>query len=326
MGATFSRIKTWISGETLTHTDLNTEFDNILNNLDPAGIDDCSSDAAAMQANSDPYPGATISLATDLVGELQRLRYQFRKVTQNYYWYQDPVHLRGLAIRSKFERSGTSEITIHPGVYEIKNKIVSITSDVTSAISSTTNDDWYFLYIDNSSLSGSEGNATSGNFIWANTAPSYATTRHGWYNSSDRCIFAVYFSAGHEIRPFHHDGGDYVQFDQSTTDLDWTDVDLAYQDVTLSIPDFIRKAQITLGLRWNDDQVSTVIQTVKPKGSTAAGGSGHEFCRVTSDTDQVQNTVTFLCTTTNVISLVHTTSGAAKSAVWTEGWYFPENM
>ena len=27
-----SRVKTWISGEVLTHTDLNAEFDNLLNN------------------------------------------------------------------------------------------------------------------------------------------------------------------------------------------------------------------------------------------------------------------------------------------------------
>ena len=38
-GATFSRVKTWIA-EVLTASDLNAEFDNILNNLLPAGVDD----------------------------------------------------------------------------------------------------------------------------------------------------------------------------------------------------------------------------------------------------------------------------------------------
>jgi len=35
-GATFSRVKTWSASETLTASDLNAEFDNILNNLAPS--------------------------------------------------------------------------------------------------------------------------------------------------------------------------------------------------------------------------------------------------------------------------------------------------
>jgi hypothetical protein len=89
MGATFSRIKTWVA-EILTHTNLNTEFDNILNNLTPAGIDDLSVSNAAMQGTTDPYPGAVISLATSLAGELQRLRYVIAAITGKTYWYEDP--------------------------------------------------------------------------------------------------------------------------------------------------------------------------------------------------------------------------------------------
>jgi len=35
MGATYSRVKTWIAGETLTASDLNGEINNILNNSCP---------------------------------------------------------------------------------------------------------------------------------------------------------------------------------------------------------------------------------------------------------------------------------------------------
>lgn len=89
MGATFSRLKTW-AAEILTYSDLNAEFDNILTNLTPAGIDDESTNAAAMQTTADPYPAASPSLATSLQGELQRIRYLIAQITGKTYWYIDP--------------------------------------------------------------------------------------------------------------------------------------------------------------------------------------------------------------------------------------------
>jgi hypothetical protein len=54
-----SRIKTWVSGETLTASDLNAEFNNVINNMIPASIEDSSATATAMRATTDPYPGGT---------------------------------------------------------------------------------------------------------------------------------------------------------------------------------------------------------------------------------------------------------------------------
>lgn len=86
-GSTFSRIKTWIAGETLTASDLNGEFDNILDNLDPDGIDDASANLAAMQATRDPGGG---SLATDLTGEHQAERFQINGIIGKDDWYDAP--------------------------------------------------------------------------------------------------------------------------------------------------------------------------------------------------------------------------------------------
>lgn len=92
MGANFSRIKTWIA-EVLTASDLNAEFDNVLNNFDPDGMDDASVNDAAMQATRDPYPGAAISKPTDLTGELQGLRFltKQQETTSQWYIYPDLV-------------------------------------------------------------------------------------------------------------------------------------------------------------------------------------------------------------------------------------------
>ena len=90
MGATFSRVKTWLAAQTLTAADLNAEFDNILNNLIPAGLDDESASDAAMQAVADPYPGSVISKPTSLTGELQRIRYILKQLSGATQWYIDP--------------------------------------------------------------------------------------------------------------------------------------------------------------------------------------------------------------------------------------------
>lgn len=90
MPGTFSRVKTWSTGETLTASDLNAEFDNIITYMTPAGVDDASTDATAMQATTDPYPAASPSLATSLLGELQRIRYVLQQITGETYWYVDP--------------------------------------------------------------------------------------------------------------------------------------------------------------------------------------------------------------------------------------------
>jgi hypothetical protein len=88
-GATFSRNTTWSDGQTLTASALNAEFDNILNNLDPDGIDDASANTTAMQSTADPYPGGAESLATNLEGELHRLRYLIKQISGEAQWYID---------------------------------------------------------------------------------------------------------------------------------------------------------------------------------------------------------------------------------------------
>lgn len=95
-GATFSRIKVWVSGETLTASDLNAEFNNVLNNFNPAGVDDYSNSLTEMRTTSNPYPGSAESQPTSLQGELERIRYmilQLKKAivhtgTNDTYWYQ----------------------------------------------------------------------------------------------------------------------------------------------------------------------------------------------------------------------------------------------
>ena len=84
---TISRVKTW-TAEILTHTDLNAEFDNIINNLTPANIDDLSATLTLMRTTNDP---SSPTQATTLEEEIQQLRYQLVQITGKTYWYEAPA-------------------------------------------------------------------------------------------------------------------------------------------------------------------------------------------------------------------------------------------
>ena len=89
--AVFSRIKTWVSNEVLTASDLNAEFNNLLNNTIPASIEDYSADVSTMQSTADPGGVGTESLPTTLAGELTRLRYVIKRIINQAQWYVAPI-------------------------------------------------------------------------------------------------------------------------------------------------------------------------------------------------------------------------------------------
>src|SRR4030065_576138 len=86
--AVFSRVKTWVSNEVLTAADLNGEVNNIINNMQPNGIEDASGSVADMQAVTDPGAVGSESQATDLLGEIKRLRYAVKRIV-GAQWYTD---------------------------------------------------------------------------------------------------------------------------------------------------------------------------------------------------------------------------------------------
>lgn len=92
MGATFSRVKTWVSTEDLEYDDLNAEFDNILTNLTPAGMDDYSANTTQARLQTSPGTYASPSLATTAAGELERLRYTIGRIIggSNLNWLDTP--------------------------------------------------------------------------------------------------------------------------------------------------------------------------------------------------------------------------------------------
>jgi hypothetical protein len=89
--AVFSRVKTWVSNEVLTASDLNAEFNNLLNNTIPASIEDYSSTVSEMQTTADPGGLGTESQATTLAGELTRIRFALKRLAGTAQWYIAPA-------------------------------------------------------------------------------------------------------------------------------------------------------------------------------------------------------------------------------------------
>ena len=91
MAGTWSYPKTWIDLENLTNEDLNAQFQAVLDNFQPAGMDDYSADVDQMQLQTSPGDLGSESLPVSLAGEIERIRFQIAAIIGQPYWYQKPA-------------------------------------------------------------------------------------------------------------------------------------------------------------------------------------------------------------------------------------------
>src|SRR5271165_846605 len=91
IGAQFSRLKVWLALDNLIYSDLNGEFNNLLNNLYPAKIGGNSATLAQMQATTNPGTVGAENLQTSLQGEIQTLRFMIDAITGGAQWYSAPT-------------------------------------------------------------------------------------------------------------------------------------------------------------------------------------------------------------------------------------------
>lgn len=98
--AIFTRVKSWVSNEVLTASDLNGEFNNLLTNTKPESIEDYSVDATTMRLTADPGTVGSESLAASLAGELERIRFAIKRIVGGAQWYSAPAYDLGTAIQT----------------------------------------------------------------------------------------------------------------------------------------------------------------------------------------------------------------------------------
>mgnify|MGYP003337393439 FL=1 len=85
-----SRLKTWVAREVLVYSDLNAEFDNIINNLEAANVDGYSASVAQMRETTDPGGVGSESLALRVSDEIERIRFAISRIVGKTYWYEAP--------------------------------------------------------------------------------------------------------------------------------------------------------------------------------------------------------------------------------------------
>jgi hypothetical protein len=168
-------------------------------------------------------------------------------------------------------------------------------------------------------------------FLNSTTAPTWSDAKHGYYNGSDRCIFAV-FETGGVILEFYHDGGGCVYFaDQlaggktAITDFDFIDydIDTTWTDCYLCVPGFVTRSLITV--YGNFSAAASTFAYWRTNGQT--GTTGHTVLHGWNAIAQRQaNTLSVMNDASQIIELKFSSSDNSFLSVYVNGWHFPKGM
>lgn len=135
-----------------------------------------------------------------------------------------------------FTAAGT--LTITPGFLHLfdgtREKILTVESSFTVAISSLTNNVWHYIYV---SAPVNHGIViTSSDIVVSETAPTYNEIYKGWYDGSyNRCIGFFKSNASGTMRFFKTDGF-YYRFNNGTTKVNTSST--GWTNITLDLPVF----------------------------------------------------------------------------------------
>jgi len=215
--------------------------------------------------------------------------------------------------------SSTQIDLLGPGGYHLSNNkgwvhwTGTIAYNFTTLAAST----WSYLYLDESTISG-PGIITSSNFTDSTTAPTYNSTKGGWYNGNDRCIFAVY-GTGASSYTFFKNNGDLIQYEQRITDLASTPVTTGGTDYSLTAPPFCIQILVTFLGIYN---TATAFLYWRETGSS---GNGHLFARISTSLVSDTNSVIVHANSSQSINIYASATGC-NAAINTDGFYLPKGM
>jgi len=264
----------------------------------------------------------------------------FSKCQDNFAWLDDLFH--GYARRPKFRWKDADEIYIGAGVWHHEgavNQLLYCNSELTfklgSAGSNSASDDltataWHYIYIDDSAVTTAGVKLlTETEFLNDTTAPTWSASKHGWYNSSDRCVFAVLTSGASAVLEFWHGGGDLVAHDAghlcgkaAATAGDFTgqDIDATYTDVYANMPAFSTHANIYAEGTYGSASGRLVW---RPNGSATAAGL--PIIWLTGSVTGLGSCFDVITDSSGIFEIKYT-AGTDTFTVYTHGWYFPEGM
>jgi len=240
------------------------------------------------------------------------------------------VRTAGSLNRATFAYKDADEIYIGAGEYDLDGtttaayswdsqltfQIGSAGSNASSSAAGTSQ--WQYLYMDDSAISASPLVAAS--FLNSTTAPTYNQSKHGWYNSSDRCIFAFYIDSSGNIEKWFHDGGDYVMLSTNFNNGRTAGPNTSYQAITILMPAFATKAECNV---YIDGQIASA-RSYQYWRVTGSGGE-HLLGRIEDDdAEYVVNNVTIYTDSSRQIDVLNNTAPSVYP--YTAGWFIPGGM
>ena len=228
------------------------------------------------------------------------------------------VKILGYTERASFSYAGTSSIYIGAGAYEVDGKLARWDSQLTEACTGLGSTAFHYIYLDHSEIT--DGTAITATEITnSGVAPTWSASKHGWYNGSDRCIFAVRTNAVPQIIKFYYSAGFYV-FDEAISSY-YGAPDDTWTDVGLHGPGFAKRFHIRSYLQTDDAGAMAARWRVNGSSGDGSGSLGR-----TTTTDDSDITTTAVTDSSQKIEVRWITTYTGSIGIYTEGWYMPEGM
>lgn len=216
--------------------------------------------------------------------------------------WRDVLSVNGYANRSVFSLDSSQNLIIGPGSYDLSGvgiihiELSDSGSPLTIPNSSFQYDGWNYIYLDQSEIASALAEdpyarvsiASAGVEIdVSDQAPAYNPDKRAFYlNQEDRCIFAVFKEANGSIRGFHHDGGDYVQYNDQIVSPRYSNSTTNWQLVQSNIPFFARYVDVNF---WFDSTTQNAIDLYWK--SLSSDNTGHKVFRIDANAAGEKNRI-----------------------------------
>lgn len=212
-----SRAKTWVAKEVLTYTDLNNEFDNIINNLSADNVDGYSASVAQMRETTDPGGIGSESLALRISDEIERIRFAINRIVGKTYWYEAPS-------RSLQATYVDASLYLQANPYVGSSAVTEAASESMLAgfIDSDNFDDTNWLDATNKKMSDTafafKNDPTDSRYFYMDTAKTSATssTLSFWFRNF-AANDTIFYNTLSGLRVYLNANG-YLKLDQETSD------------------------------------------------------------------------------------------------------------
>lgn len=247
--------------------------------------------------------------------------------------------LKGYMDRAQFKHSSDTNILVEPFYYHhdgTSEQILYNDAELTFVVgpggsngdsAALGNNEWHYIYIDDSAVvTAATDVVTETELINNTTAPTYNASKHGWYNGNDRCIFAFLTDGTADIIEFFHDGN-LVLFADQITSRAKADLDTTWTDITLDIPGFATRAQVTFVTGGVSSGAGDSTMYWRTNGQT--GTTGHIIFSpqyYADDPSFHYNTLPVITDTSQIIEVKCARSATDELGAYTDGWFLPIGM